>query len=217
MSCPNISDFIAFKVQRSECLWIEKKMKTRYMKIRWELPCYFLRHQLDVVPQHVRFYCNQASVWWVSMCTEENVYKRDENGMRITELFLKTSARCCAPTSPVRLCSRFSVVSPYVWKRRSIKEIKVRWVSPCYSVRHQQDVVSQDLRFHCSEGLVWPVSMYREEDKYEGNENRMRITLLFLKASARYCAPTCPMSLQASSSVVSVYVHRRKFLWGRWK
>jgi hypothetical protein len=204
MLCYNMSDLIAFKIQCSECLCVQKKMNTRYMKAVWESPRYFLKHQPNVVHQHIRFYSNQASVWWVSMRTEENGYKRDENGMRITELFLKPSARCCAPTSPIRLYSRFSVVSPYVWRRRSIEEIKVRWVSPCYSVEHQQDVVLQDLPFHCNEGLVWPVSRYREEHEYGKDENRMGITVLFRKASAKCCAPISRTSLTSRFSQVSV-------------
>jgi hypothetical protein len=40
-----------------------------------------------------------------------NEYERDENRMRITELFLNASAKCCAPSSPILLLLRCSVVS----------------------------------------------------------------------------------------------------------
>jgi hypothetical protein len=39
------------------------------------------------------------------------VYEIDEERMRVTVLFRNVSARCCAPTSPILLEERFSVVS----------------------------------------------------------------------------------------------------------
>ncbi len=52
--------------------------------------------------------------------------------------------------------------------------------------------------------------MGREEDEYEGDRSKIMITVLFRKASARCCAPTCPIVLLLSFSVVSVYVLLRR-------
>ena len=44
------------------------------------------------------------------------VYGRDEERMIITLLFANPSARCCAPTAPISLDPRLSVVSVCVKK-----------------------------------------------------------------------------------------------------
>lgn len=49
------------------------------------------------------------------------------------------------------------------------------------------------------------VSAFMEKtDEYERDENRMRITILFRKPSARRCAPAFLISLHPSLSVLSV-------------
>jgi hypothetical protein len=52
------------------------------------------------------------------MYIEEDKYKRHENRMTITELFLKTLPRCSAPATPISFSKRFTVVSVYVKGRR---------------------------------------------------------------------------------------------------
>jgi hypothetical protein len=51
------------------------------------------------------------------------VYEINEERMRVTVLFRNASARCCAPTSPILLFARFSVVSVWVKKWRCVYEI----------------------------------------------------------------------------------------------
>jgi hypothetical protein len=51
------------------------------------------------------------------------VYEIDEERMRVTVLFRNASPRCCAPTSPISLYRRSSVVSVCVKKWRCVSEI----------------------------------------------------------------------------------------------
>ena len=95
-------------------------MNIQGMKIGGESPCYFLRRQPDVVPQYLRFHSNQTPVWLMPMCREEDAYDICGNTMQITVLFLKASARCSAPTCPIRLPRTFIVTSAYVHSRRCV-------------------------------------------------------------------------------------------------
>jgi hypothetical protein len=40
------------------------------------------------------------------MCPEESEFERDENKIRLTELFFKASAKCSAPTFPILINAR---------------------------------------------------------------------------------------------------------------
>jgi hypothetical protein len=51
----------------------------------------------------------------------------------------------------------------------------------------------QSLRCDCIQDSAWSVSVYREEDEDEGEDARMRITLLFRKVSARCCVAASPI------------------------
>jgi hypothetical protein len=48
--------------------------------------------------------------------------------------------------------------------------------------------------------------LHQEEDSYERVEERLRITILFCKASAISCVPLSPIRLDRRSSVVNVCV-----------
>ena len=164
------------KVQCGECLCAVMKMNMEKREIRWESPSYFLKHQQNVLLQHLRFRSTwmrsiQDQGWWVSMHKEED----------------------------------------------NIRSIQIAWkLLRCFS-RHQQDVSPQHLQFHYDQGSGFWVSTCREKDEYEIDENTMRITELFLNASARCSAPTFPIWLSPRSSVVSVYVQRDWWIEGKWK
>jgi hypothetical protein len=61
----------------------------------------------------------------VSVCVKKwrCVYEIDEERMKVTVLFCNAFARCCAPTAPVLLPLRCSVVTVCVKKWRCVYEI----------------------------------------------------------------------------------------------
>jgi len=106
MLCRSIANLISVKVQCCECLCVGNKMNMREMEIGWELPYYFVRHQQDGVPQYLRSYCREDSVWWMSMFREKDEYERDENRIRIAFLFGKAVVRYCAPVCRILFFAR---------------------------------------------------------------------------------------------------------------
>ena len=147
---------------------------------------------------------------WISWNEEECKRKR------VTVLFRNASLRCCAPTGPIWLLARFSVVSVCVKReygevRRNARERGSR----CYFVMHRPDVVLRSLRFDCIVDLVWWVSVWKSG--YGQNEEECKrkwVTVLFRNALARCCAPSFPIWLLARFSVVSVCV--KKWIWSKW-
>ncbi len=53
-------------------------------------------------------------------------------------------------------------------------------------------------------------------DVHDKNKKRRRPTVLFSKASVRYCAPVGPIRFSERSRVVSIYVEKCASIWERW-
>ncbi len=65
--------------------------------------------------------------------------------------------------------------------------------SPCFLVTHQRNVVLLRHRFDCFEDRVSLMSVENNEDEYEENEKKMKITVFSLNASAKCFAPNVPI------------------------
>ncbi len=52
--------------------------------------------------------------------------------------------------------------------------------------------------------------MYRKENIYEKDDNKIKITLLVFKASARCFAPAAPILLSERSRVVSAFALKKR-------
>jgi hypothetical protein len=52
-------------------------------------------------------------VWSVSVREGEHINERVEERKKVTVLFCKAEARCCAPSSPIRLSARSSAMTAY--------------------------------------------------------------------------------------------------------
>jgi hypothetical protein len=87
------------------------------------------------------------------------------------------------------------------------------WKLPYWFLSHQQDVLPQYFQLYSFQidcwGSVWWVSMCRENYKYDIDRNKLIITVLVFKASARYCISSSLNWLLSRFRVVSVYVTRR--------
>ena len=118
MLCSFVSDFIALR----DLVWWVSVWKSGYGEMRRNARergslCYFVMHRPDVVLPQVRFDCSRDIVWWVSVWKSGyGEMRRNKRRKRVTVLFRNASARCCAPTGPISLYRRCSVVSVCVKK-----------------------------------------------------------------------------------------------------
>jgi hypothetical protein len=87
----------------------------------WTLHCFAGEQWQDVVLLVDRSDCQTAAVWWVSMKQRE--WKMKQKGRDITLFCFRVLARCCAPSSSIRLPTRLSLVSVYVKQKQS----EIRW------------------------------------------------------------------------------------------
>jgi hypothetical protein len=83
----------------------------------------------------------------------------------VTLFCCRALARCCAPSSPIQLCERFSVVSTYVKQKAwEIRPEKVAMLH-CLFVKHGQGVVLLVDRSHCGQVSLWWVSMWNRNNE----------------------------------------------------
>jgi hypothetical protein len=98
-------------------------------------------------------------------CLCETKRMRDwVKGMDVTLFCWRAVAICCAPSSPIWLLPRFSVVSVYVKQ----KEWDIGWkvgILHCFVGGQWQDYVPLHYRFDCLEGEVWWVSMWNKKNE----------------------------------------------------
>jgi hypothetical protein len=116
-------------------------------------------------------------------------------------LFRNASASCCAPTDPISLEERFSVVSVCVKKWRCVYDIdeekmrvtvlfrnaSARCCAPTAPIAPIAPIPLEQ------RSSVVSVCVKKGRCVYEIDEERMRITVLFRNASTRCCAPTAPI------------------------
>ena len=97
-----------------------------------------------------------------------------------------------------------------VWRVKywSKREIKREWGIPCYFVRLLQGIALHCCLFYLKTELMLWVSVRIVKNKYDIYQETLRVTLLFRKPSARYCAPISPILFETSIEM-SVYVNTR--------
>jgi len=74
-------------------------------------------------------------------------------------------------------------------------KIKREGDPPCCFLKHQSDIVRLSVRYDSRRDREWSVPMWKSAHRYEKGEQKMRITVLVRKVSAKYCAPLSEISL----------------------
>jgi hypothetical protein len=136
-----------------------------------------------------------------------------QKGRDVTLFCLRALARCWAPSSPIWLEARSSVLSVCVKQKEWEIRRKV-WMLHCFVGEHWQYVVLLVDRSDCQAAAVWWVSMKQREWKMK--QKGRDVTLFCLRALSRCCAPSSPIWFQPRFSVVSVYVKQKAWEIG-WK
>jgi hypothetical protein len=71
-------------------------------------------HWKVVVLLEKRYCSSEDRVWWVSILIDNGIYALDQKSSCLTLLLCSTSARCCAPPSPILFTLRLRMVSAYI-------------------------------------------------------------------------------------------------------
>ncbi len=120
-------------------------------------------------------------------------------------------ARCCAPSSSIRLQKRSSVVSAYDVR---LQEKNDKWVENITHCVFFQSI-SQILCTFVADSIVVKNQRFERlhwirKVKIVIYKWRIWLTVFFFSASAKYCAPSAPISCHVKFTVVSPCVER---LW----
>jgi hypothetical protein len=120
-------------------------------------------------------------------------------------LYRRLSLRCITPLSPIWFPPRSSNFSVYIERLRLTrgKQKRVEELLCCV-LKQQRNFVLLGPRFRCSKDEVWLVSVWNNRDVRD--REKRRITVLYTRALARYCAPSFAILLWTRFSNLSVYI-----------